>query len=345
VLLEQLKERGVTIPKTHVASSYGVLNGCGADGGWARAGIALYGAVGIKSSGQDIDLKPVLSLKARVAQVRTIKAGESAGYGRIFTAREDTRLAVLTIGYADGVPRNLSCGNGCVLIRGRRAPIVGSICMDQLTVDVTDIPDAARGDIATLIGRDGGDEITAVQAAQSAGTIPNELLSHLAEIGVISFHPGDPALKSIVFYRDELAFIVPPQHPLAGAREAHIHQLGAVNFVAHNVPSPYRNKVLETFKRKKVPLNMDVEMPTIEATKKFVAAGNGVALLPSICIEGEIERGELVRVPVRELAFERKIRIVHRKGTNLSHAGQAFLSVAEQFSRERKGKYMFQADR
>ena len=103
-------------------------------------------------------------------------------------------------------------------------------------------------------------------------------------------------------YRDELAFVVPPTHPLAGSAEVSIKQLGAEYFVAHHVPSPLRAKVLETFQKRKVPLHMDVEMPTIEAIKKFVAMGNGVALIPAICVEGEIARGELVHIPVPEVA-------------------------------------------
>jgi DNA-binding transcriptional LysR family regulator len=178
-----------------------------------------------------------------------------------------------------------------------------------------------------------------------ASRIPNELLSHNSELGIITFHPADPMLQSVVVYRDELSFLVPPRHPLASKRQVHIQQLGAEYFIAHNVPSPYREKVLEAFKREKVPLNMDVELPTIEAIKKFVARGNGVALLPSICVEPEVARGELVRVPVRELAFERKLRMVYRKGSSLSHAAQAFLTVAEQFSRNHKGAYMFHPEK
>ncbi len=177
-LLEKLKDRGIDIPKTHVQSSYGVL-GCSEGCACVRTGLALYGAVRLESGGRYVDLKPVLALKARVSLVRTIAAGESAGYGRAFTASRDTRIAVLPVGYADGVPRSMSNGNGYVLLRGRRAPIVGSICMDQLMIDVTDIPGAARGDIATLIGADGHEEITAVKAAKCASTIPNELLSRL----------------------------------------------------------------------------------------------------------------------------------------------------------------------
>jgi DNA-binding transcriptional LysR family regulator len=86
---------------------------------------------------------------------------------------------------------------------------------------------------------------------------------------------------------------------------------------------------VQAFKRHKTPLHMEVELPTIEAIKKFVMAGNGVALAPGICVEAEVARGELVRIPVPELQFERKLRIVYRKGKSLSHAAQAFLRVAE----------------
>jgi DNA-binding transcriptional LysR family regulator len=174
-----------------------------------------------------------------------------------------------------------------------------------------------------------------------ASRIPNELLSHNTELGLISFQPADPTLRSVVVYADQLAFVVPPRHPLAHSSEVAIRQLGAENFVAHNVPSSHRHRVLTAFQRKKVPLNMDVELPSIEAIKKFVAAGNGVALLPAICVEAEIARGELVHINVPELRFERKIRLIYRKNSKLSHAAKAFLTVAESYSRERQGSYMF----
>jgi len=182
-LLDQLRQLGHTLPKVHIQSSYGVLNYPELQCDYARIGIALYGAL---SSPDDrtklqLDLRPVLALKAKVTLIRTITAGESVGYGRRFTALRDTRVAAISIGYADGLPRNLSCEKACVLIRGCRAPIIGRICMDQLTVDITDIPMAERGDIATLIGKDGCEIITAEQAAANAGTIANELLSRLGD--------------------------------------------------------------------------------------------------------------------------------------------------------------------
>ena len=126
-------------------------------------------------------LTPVLSLKTRVASVRTLCTGESAGYGLAFTAEKDMRIAVLSIGYADGLPRELSCGRGYVLLHGCKAPIIGRICMDQTLVDISSIAQVSAGDIAVLIGISGEAKITAVQLAAQCGTITNELLSRLGE--------------------------------------------------------------------------------------------------------------------------------------------------------------------
>jgi DNA-binding transcriptional LysR family regulator len=178
-----------------------------------------------------------------------------------------------------------------------------------------------------------------------ASHISDELLNHSTELGVLTFRPEDPLLRSIVVYRDELTFVVPPQHPLASATEVTIRQLGAEWFVAHNVSSPYRQKVLEAFSRHHVPLQMPVELPTIEAIKKFVGMSNGVALIPGICVETEVARGELVRVRVRDLHFERRLRIIYRKNSSLSHAAQAFLKVAETFAEKKGEPYMFQPER
>jgi len=178
-----------------------------------------------------------------------------------------------------------------------------------------------------------------------ARRVPAEVLNRNSEMGVVTYKPQDPELKSTTVYRDELAFVVPPHHPLARSKQATIRQLGAEMFVAHNVPSPYREKVLETFSRRNVPLNMDVELPSIEAIKKFVAAGNGVALLPLITVYEEVKRGDLVHVPVPELRFERKLRLVYRKNVVLSHSARAFLAIAESFAHKHGGRFAYQADR
>ena len=185
-LVEKLDRQGVLgqgkkRPLLHLQGSYGILRHAGLPCTLARPGIALYGmlSTAADTAAFGAGLRPVLSLKARVAAVKTLAAGESAGYGLAFTATRPTILAVLAIGYADGLPRALSCGTGQVLVRGRRAPMVGRLCMDQLLADVTGIPGAAPGDIAILIGRDGGAELTACEVAAQCGTITNELLSRL----------------------------------------------------------------------------------------------------------------------------------------------------------------------
>ncbi len=172
--------------------------------------------------------------------------------------------------------------------------------------------------------------------------IPDDILKHNVELGVLSYDPEEPQLETTVVYLDELAFVVPPGHPLASAHELTIRQLGAESFVAHIVSSPYREKVIEAFRRHKTPLHMDVELPTLQAIKRFVCMGNGVALVPEISVENEIARGELVRIPVRDLHFQRKLRLVYRQESTLSHAGHAFLKVAEQVAKARGGRYCFQ---
>jgi DNA-binding transcriptional LysR family regulator len=171
--------------------------------------------------------------------------------------------------------------------------------------------------------------------------IPDDILQHNVELGVLSYDPQEPHLQSTVVYLDELAFVVPPGHPLASAEEVSVHQLGAESFVAHIVTSPYRDKVIEAFRRHKTPLHMDVELPTLQAIKRFVSMGNGVALVPEISVESEIGRGELIRIPVRDLHFQRKLRLVYRQESTLSHVGRAFLKVAEQVAKERGGRYCF----
>lgn len=182
-LLDWLKKSNLNIPKVHIQSSYGLLNYPELDCDYVRIGVALYGVL---SSPDDktnlkLDLRPVLSLKARVVLLRKIKQGENVGYSRAFTAARDSLIAILPIGYADGFPRNLSCGNSYVLISGQQAPVIGKICMDQLAVDVTDIPDVKIGTIATLIGKDGNEEITAPTVAECSGSIANELLSRMGQ--------------------------------------------------------------------------------------------------------------------------------------------------------------------
>lgn len=174
-----------------------------------------------------------------------------------------------------------------------------------------------------------------------ASRIPAQVRDYGADLGIITFRPEDPTLKAIAIYRDELAFVVPPSHPLARAKHVAVADLGAESFVAHHVASPYRLRVLEAFRKRKVPLQMPLELPTIDAIRKFVALGNGVALLPAVAIESEVARGELVRVHAPELSFERRIYLVHRRGASLSHAARAFLNVVDAYAASRRGRHSF----
>jgi DNA-binding transcriptional LysR family regulator len=174
-----------------------------------------------------------------------------------------------------------------------------------------------------------------------ASRIPADVRDFGADLGVVTYQPSDVSLQSVVIYHDELAFVVPRGHRFTRRREVSIKDLGAESFVAHYVASPYRARVVETFRKRRVTLQMPVEMPTIDIIKKFVAAGHGVALLPAVAVDSELRRRELVRVHVPELAFDRPVRLVYRKGSAISHAATAFLAVAEAYAAKTKAPYAF----
>jgi DNA-binding transcriptional LysR family regulator len=157
--------------------------------------------------------------------------------------------------------------------------------------------------------------------------IPGELLDGGLELGLLTYDPEDERLVSKVIFNDHLAFVVSPQHRLGSRDEVSIGELGRETFIAHNVVSPYRAVVLREFQRHKVPLKMDLEMPTIEAIRKMVQRNEGVAFLPRMCVGEEIRQGILREVRVKEMSVERKIRLVYPARRALSHAAQAFLEV------------------
>jgi len=157
--------------------------------------------------------------------------------------------------------------------------------------------------------------------------IPSQLIDGDLELGVISYEPADARLISRVIYNDRLAFVVSPEHRFAEEDTIPITELGMETFIAHNVHSPYREIVLREFQRHKVPLHMDVEMPTVESIRKMVLRNEGVAFLPRMCVEPELEQGYLREVGVNELHVERKIRLIYPKRRVLSHAAGAFLQL------------------
>ena len=169
-----------------------------------------------------------------------------------------------------------------------------------------------------------------VQVRRSLSSkIPGQLIDGDLELGVISYDPDDERLASTEIYTDHLAFVVSAGHRLAGRESVSIRELGMETFIAHDVLSPYRETVLREFQRHKVTLNMDMEMPTVETIRKLVQRNEGVAFLPRMCVEQEVEQGTLCEVRVEELDVERKVRLVHPAKRALSHAARAFLEVVK----------------
>jgi DNA-binding transcriptional LysR family regulator len=167
-----------------------------------------------------------------------------------------------------------------------------------------------------------------VQVRRSLSSqIPAELVDGGLELGILTYDPEDERLVSSVIYTDHLSFVVSPRHRLAKRPEVSLTELGAETFIAHNVVSPYRATVIREFQRHKTPLNMDLEMPTIEAIRKMVERNEGVAFLPRMCVEEELGHGLLREVKVKELQVERKIRLVYPARRALSHATKAFLEM------------------
>ena len=178
-----------------------------------------------------------------------------------------------------------------------------------------------------------------------ASRIPEELSLRTFELGVISFRPDPAQIRTIAVYGDSLAFIVGPRHPLAGAKSVSIRDLGNETFIAHNVASPLRRKVIETFQRHRTPLNMGIELPTIEAIRRFVAMGNGVALVPHLTVARDLETGGLVRIPVDELEVRRVLRLVHRRQGTLSYAAKAFLHTLRKMANEKGPPFFYHVER
>jgi len=162
-------------PVLHVANSAATMRRAGFGCDLARLGIFLYGG----QAGPGVDPAPVVSLHARLVLIKDVPAGATAGYGATYTAALPQRWGTLGIGYGDGLPRVYSPGRGEVIVRGRRVPIIGRISMDMTTVDLTGVPEARTGDVAVLIGEDGGERITVDEVAHKCGTISYEILTGL----------------------------------------------------------------------------------------------------------------------------------------------------------------------
>jgi DNA-binding transcriptional LysR family regulator len=164
--------------------------------------------------------------------------------------------------------------------------------------------------------------------------VPREILNYQLDMGVISYVPEQRQLTAVEFFRDSLALIAWPGHRLAkhrdakkALREVDLTELGSETFVAHIVESPYRQRVVQMFARHHVPLNMHVELPTIESIKRFVAMKKGVAIIPRMCAEHEIERGDLCELRLKQMRIERRLYLVYRQDRPLSAAARELVWV------------------
>jgi DNA-binding transcriptional LysR family regulator len=178
-----------------------------------------------------------------------------------------------------------------------------------------------------------------------ASRIPDEILQRSVELGILSFRPEQDTLEAICVYQDDVAFVVDRQHPLARQASVSVTELGAQNFIGHSVASPLRRQIIELFERFKTPLHMGVQLPSLEAIKRFVSMGAGVAILPGLTVQQELARGELVQVHVPELDSRRRLWLVHRRQSTLSHAARALLKVLETQAAERGSPFLFEPER
>ena len=178
---EKVEKAGVDIPIHHVSNSAGIIRLREANKDMVRAGITVYGLMPSADVETDIvPLKPVMSLVSHISYVKNIEAGDEVSYGGTFKAEKTMRVATIPVGYADGYPRMLS-GKGYVLIKGRKAPILGRVCMDQFMVDVTDIEGVTRGDEVVLLGKQGDERITAEELGDLSGRFNYELVCDISK--------------------------------------------------------------------------------------------------------------------------------------------------------------------
>jgi len=187
-LVETLREAGVSAPLHHVANSAATVRGL-TPGDFARTGLAMYGAEPL-----DVDsprLEPVLRWRTEIARLKDVPTGHAVGYGTTFHTARPSRIATLPVGYADGYRRGLS-NRGEVLVRGQRAPVVGRVSMDLVTIDVTDVAGAAPGDEVVLLGRQGAAEIPVEELAAKLDTITYEVFCNVsARVPRVYMEQGD----------------------------------------------------------------------------------------------------------------------------------------------------------
>lgn len=201
---KKVEELGIHVPIRHAANSAAIIDLPEASYDLVRAGIALYGMYpSSEVNKRRLMLFPALSLKSHVVYVKDMEAGHGVSYGSTYVTSRRTRVATIPVGYADGYPRSLS-SNGWVLIRGKRAPIIGRVCMDQMMVDVSEIPGVQTGDIVTLVGKDGDECITVEEVAALAGTFNYEFVCNLSKRVPRTYFRDGRVIGSMDYTRDEV---------------------------------------------------------------------------------------------------------------------------------------------
>ncbi len=179
-LINQLEARGISFEIRHCANSAAIIDMPEYKLDMVREGIVLYGLLPSDEVSKELDFKPAMEIKSHVIFVKDLPAGEGISYGRTYVTDRPVKVATIAIGYADGYPRALS-SKGYVLIRGRKAPIIGRVCMDQMMVDVTDIPDTQVEDVVTIAGTDNGESITIEELAEISGRFNYEFVCDVSE--------------------------------------------------------------------------------------------------------------------------------------------------------------------
>lgn len=172
---------------------------------------------------------------------------------------------------------------------------------------------------------------------QLSTRLPAELRQRNLDVAIMSFKPNDSDLEATPIMRDELALISSPGHRLAKSERVHIKDLGAESFIAHNVRSSSRDSVIESFRKHETPLNISIEIATIETIKKFVSMNLGLAFVPRMCVQEEVERGEIVLIPLQGFSYARTLWVVRRRTETHSHAASAFLQLISEFSSQSIG--------
>jgi DNA-binding transcriptional LysR family regulator len=221
---------------------------------------------------------------------------------------------------------------------------------EEATTAVSDLRDVRKGRV--LIGANEGGvhailplielfhkefpsvlvDVRRIHARQMA----QEVMLRTVDFGLITFSPPDRDLLSLIVGTDELVLLVRPDHPLASRKQITMEEVGQQPIVAHNDPSPARERVLRLYEQRHAPLNIRMSLPSLDGIKRAVEMGLGVALLPRRCAQSELTRGHLVEVRVPDLRSPRQVRFIYRREGDLSHAAQAFLEVAKKTAKVEK---------